>query len=150
MTRLRSWKTSPVKAFQHKTAEHEKRRATPRGESYATSRRILCCLSQPEADAGCCRCASCRLHTKGGPLRFTAQGYTELVDAFYRIARDRENKIDIPTGGRGEFIGPDGPRDHSKIWRDANLIFDRASFCRIHGSWSFLPTGEGDYWSSDL
>jgi PAS domain S-box-containing protein len=89
-------------------------------------------------------------HTKGGPLRFTAQGYTELVDAFYRIARDRENKIDIPTGGRGEFIGPDGPGDHSKIWRDANLIFDRASFCRIHGSWSFLPTGEGDYWSSDL
>jgi pyridoxine 4-dehydrogenase len=26
------------KAFQHKTAEYEKRRATPRGESYATSR----------------------------------------------------------------------------------------------------------------
>ena len=89
-------------------------------------------------------------HTKCGPFKFTAQGHTELVDAFYRIARDRENKIDIPTGGRGEFIGPDGPGDHSKIWRDANLIFDRASFCRIHGSWSFLPTGEGDYWSSDL
>jgi hypothetical protein len=48
-------------------------------------------------------------HTKGGPFRFTAQGYTELVDAFYRIAQDRENKIVIPTGGRGEFIRPDGP-----------------------------------------
>ena len=24
-----------------------------------------------------------------------------------------------------------GRRDHSKIWQEANLIFDRASFCRI-------------------
>ena len=89
-------------------------------------------------------------HTKCGPFKFTAQGHTELVDAFYRIAQDRENKIVIPTGGRGEFIGPDGPEGPLKDLAGCESIFDRASFCRIHGSWSFLPTGEGDYWSSDL
>jgi enoyl-CoA hydratase/carnithine racemase len=44
------------------------------------------------------------LHTKGGPFRFTAQDHTEFVDAFYRIAQDRENKIVILTGAGGEFI----------------------------------------------
>jgi enoyl-CoA hydratase/carnithine racemase len=43
-------------------------------------------------------------HTNGGPLIFTAQDHTEFVDAFYRIAQDRSNKIVILTGTRGEFI----------------------------------------------
>lgn len=43
-------------------------------------------------------------HTHGGPLIFTAQDHTEFVDAFYRIAQDRANKIVILTGVRGEFI----------------------------------------------
>src|SRR5260370_1546035 len=43
-------------------------------------------------------------HTKGGPFRFTAQDHTEFVDAFYRIAQDRENKIVILTGAGGEVI----------------------------------------------
>jgi enoyl-CoA hydratase/carnithine racemase len=43
-------------------------------------------------------------HSKGGPFRFTAQDHTEFVDAFYRIAQDRENKIVILTGAGGEFI----------------------------------------------
>ena len=43
-------------------------------------------------------------HTKGGPFTFTAQDHTELVDAFYRIAQDRVNKIVILTGAAGEFI----------------------------------------------
>src|SRR3989441_7763312 len=43
-------------------------------------------------------------HTEGGPFRFTAQDHTEFVDAFYRIAQDRENKIVILTGAGGEFI----------------------------------------------
>ena len=43
-------------------------------------------------------------HTKGGPFTFTAQDHTELVDAFYRIAQDRANKIVILTGTGGEFI----------------------------------------------
>lgn len=43
-------------------------------------------------------------NTKGGPLIFTAQDHTEFVDAFYRIAQDRDNKIVILTGAGGEFI----------------------------------------------
>ena len=45
-----------------------------------------------------------RFHTGGGPFVFTAQDHTELVDAFYRIAQDRANKIVILTGTGGEFI----------------------------------------------
>jgi enoyl-CoA hydratase/carnithine racemase len=43
-------------------------------------------------------------HSKGGPFRFAAQDHTEFVDAFFRIAQDRENKIVILTGAGGEFI----------------------------------------------
>src|SRR3981081_379030 len=43
-------------------------------------------------------------HSNGGPFRFTAQDHTEFVDAFYRIAQDRENKIVILTGAGGGFI----------------------------------------------
>src|SRR5947208_15603151 len=43
-------------------------------------------------------------HSNGGPFRFTAQDHTEFVDAFYRIAQDRGNKIVILTGAGGEFI----------------------------------------------
>jgi hypothetical protein len=43
-------------------------------------------------------------HTNGGPLTFTAQDHTEYVDAFYRIAQDRANKIVILTGvGENSF-----------------------------------------------
>jgi enoyl-CoA hydratase/carnithine racemase len=44
------------------------------------------------------------LHSNGGPFTFTAQDHTELVDGFYRIAQDRENKIVILTGAGGDFI----------------------------------------------
>jgi len=43
-------------------------------------------------------------HTDGKPFIFTAQDHTDLVDAFYRIAQDRANKIVIFTGTGGEFI----------------------------------------------
>lgn len=43
-------------------------------------------------------------HTKGGPLKFTAPDHTDFVEAFYRIAQDRANKIVILTGAGGEFI----------------------------------------------
>src|SRR5438105_14893539 len=42
--------------------------------------------------------------TNGGPFVFTAQDHTEFVDAFYRIAQDRANKVVIFTGAGGEFI----------------------------------------------
>ena len=44
------------------------------------------------------------LHSNGEPLTFTAQDHTDFVDAFYRIAQDRANKIVILTGTGGEFI----------------------------------------------
>ncbi len=44
------------------------------------------------------------LHTNGGPLTFTAQDHTDFVEAFYRIAQDRENKVVILTGAGGDFI----------------------------------------------
>ncbi len=40
----------------------------------------------------------------GGPFVFTAQDHTGFIDAFYRIAQDRANKIVILTGAGGEFI----------------------------------------------
>ena len=43
-------------------------------------------------------------HSNGGPFTFPAQDHTELVDAFYRIAQDRANKIVILTGAGGDFI----------------------------------------------
>jgi enoyl-CoA hydratase/carnithine racemase len=43
-------------------------------------------------------------HTDGGPLTFTAQDHTDFVEAFYRIAQDRANKIVILTGAGGDFI----------------------------------------------
>lgn len=43
-------------------------------------------------------------NSNGGPLTFTAQDHTDFVDAFYRIAQDRGNKIVILTGAGGDFI----------------------------------------------
>src|SRR5271163_418040 len=43
-------------------------------------------------------------HTNGGPFIMTAPSHTEFVDAFYRIAQDRANKIVILTGAGGDFI----------------------------------------------
>ena len=45
-----------------------------------------------------------QFHTNNGPLTFTAQDHTDFVDAFYRIAQDRANKIVIVTGMAGQFI----------------------------------------------
>src|SRR6266478_8727556 len=43
-------------------------------------------------------------HTNDRSFTFTAQDHTEFVDAFYRIAQDRANKIVILTGAGGDFI----------------------------------------------
>jgi enoyl-CoA hydratase/carnithine racemase len=43
-------------------------------------------------------------HSNGGPFIMSAQAHTEFIDAFYRIAQDRANKIVIMTGAGGEFI----------------------------------------------
>src|SRR3989441_373915 len=43
-------------------------------------------------------------HSNGGPFIMSAKAHTEFVDAFYRIAQDRANKIVILTGAGGDFI----------------------------------------------
>src|ERR1700683_1955491 len=43
-------------------------------------------------------------HSNGGPFIMSAQAHTEFVDAFYRIAQDRANKIVILTGAGGQVI----------------------------------------------
>src|SRR5437016_8415176 len=39
-----------------------------------------------------------QFHSDGGAFIMTARAHTEFVDAFYRIAQDRANKIVILTG----------------------------------------------------
>lgn len=64
-------------------------------------------------------------HSNGGPLTFTAQDHTQVVDAFYRISQDRENKIVILTGAGGEFIiGVD--------WPSFGNVADPAVWSQIH------------------
>jgi enoyl-CoA hydratase/carnithine racemase len=49
-------------------------------------------------------------HSNSGPLAFTALDHADFVDAFSRIAQDRENRIVILTGTDGAFIpGMDFP-----------------------------------------
>src|SRR5260370_13281593 len=45
-----------------------------------------------------------QFHSDGGPLTFTAEAHTEVVDAFYRISQDRANKIVILTGAGEDFM----------------------------------------------
>jgi enoyl-CoA hydratase/carnithine racemase len=45
-----------------------------------------------------------RFHSNGGPLVFTGQTHTDLVDAFYAISRDRANQVVILTGTGDEWI----------------------------------------------
>jgi len=64
-------------------------------------------------------------HSKAGPFTFTAQDHTELVDAFYRIAQDRANKIVILTGAGGDFItGVD--------WSSFGNVADPGTWSQIH------------------
>ena len=64
-------------------------------------------------------------HSNGGPLTFTAQAHTEVVDAFYRISQDRGNKIVILTGAGGEFItGVD--------WSSFGNVADPGVWSQVH------------------
>jgi enoyl-CoA hydratase/carnithine racemase len=65
------------------------------------------------------------LHNNGGPLTFTAEAHTEVVDAFYRISQDRANKIVILTGAGGDFmIGVD--------WSSFTNVSDPGVWSQIH------------------
>jgi hypothetical protein len=56
-----------------------------------------------------------QFHTEGGPFTFTARDRAEFVEAFYRIAQDRANKIVVLTGTGGEFI-PASTSHLSGLW----------------------------------
>ena len=70
------------------------------------ARRMVCQTPQPDHFAPCHSLKLTRdgngvpvvEFSSGGSFTFTAQGPTALVDAFYRIALDRENKIVILSG----------------------------------------------------
>lgn len=64
-------------------------------------------------------------NSNGGPLTFTAQDHTDFVEAFYRIAQDRQNKIVILTGAGGQFIpgidfGSFGNVADPDVWSQVN------------------------------
>src|SRR5580658_9583770 len=64
-------------------------------------------------------------HSNGGPCTFSALHHTEVVDAFHRIAQDRENKIVILTGAGGDFIiGVD--------WSSFGEVSDPGVWSQIH------------------
>src|SRR6266571_3704249 len=66
-----------------------------------------------------------QFHSDGGPLTFTAQAHTEVVEAFYRISQDRANKIVILTGAGGDFmIGVD--------WSSYTTLFRSDVWSQIH------------------
>src|ERR1700723_4283240 len=66
-----------------------------------------------------------QFHSNGGPLTFTAQAHTEVVDAFYRISQDRANKIVILTGAGGDFmVGVD--------WQSFKNVSDPGVWSQIH------------------
>ena len=66
-----------------------------------------------------------QFHSNEGPLTFTAEAHTEVVDAFYRISQDRANKIVILTGAGGDFmIGVD--------WSSFSNVSDPGVWSQTH------------------
>src|SRR6202007_2962908 len=66
-----------------------------------------------------------QFHSNGGPLTFTAEAHTEVVDGFYRISQDRANKIVILTGAGGDFMtGVD--------WASFKDVSDPGVWSQIH------------------
>src|SRR2546428_11659500 len=71
-------------------------------------------------------------HSNGGPFTFTAQDHTEFVDAFYRIAQDRGNKIVILTGAGGGLLPQN---DFSCFGHGA----DPGALSPVHDAGALLP-----------
>jgi enoyl-CoA hydratase/carnithine racemase len=63
-------------------------------------------------------------HTNGGPFIMTAQSHTEFVEAFYRIAQDRANKIVILTGAGGFITDVD--------WSSFGDVTDPGVWSQVH------------------
>jgi enoyl-CoA hydratase/carnithine racemase len=63
-------------------------------------------------------------HSNGGPFIMTAQSHTEFVEAFYRIAQDRANKIVILTGAGGFITDVD--------WSSFGDVADPGVWSQVH------------------
>lgn len=72
-----------------------------------------------------------RFTTKNGPIVFTGKDHHDFVDAFSRIAQDRDNKVVILTGTSNEFFaqidGPSlgditNPREWDKTWWEGQQV----------------------------
>lgn len=85
------------------------------------------------------------LHKNGGPLTFTAQDHESLVDAFYDVSRDRDNKIVILTGAGGDFIPSidfqsfgdvSDPDVWSKVHDEGTQILENIANVRVPMIWA--------------
>jgi enoyl-CoA hydratase/carnithine racemase len=85
------------------------------------------------------------LHTAGGPMIFTAAEHETLVDAFYDVSRDRQNKIVILTGAGGDFMpGIDfttfgdvsDPDVWSKVHDEGTQILENIANIRVPVIWA--------------
>jgi enoyl-CoA hydratase/carnithine racemase len=85
------------------------------------------------------------LQRNGQPLVFTAQDHESLVDAFYDVARDRENKVVILTGTGGDFMpGIDfasfgdvsDPDVWSKVHDEGTQILENIANIRVPVIWA--------------
>src|SRR5438094_8017239 len=66
------------------------------------------------------------LHTDGQSLRWGFLPHGELPEVFHDIGTDRENRVVILTGTRGEFSGPRAtPRTSSFPTRPSTERIDR-------------------------
>lgn len=72
-----------------------------------------------------------RFTTDNGPIVFTGQDHHDFVEAFSRIAQDRNNKVVILTGTGNEFFaqinGPSlgditNPREWDKTWWEGQQV----------------------------
>src|SRR4029077_4161194 len=85
------------------------------------------------------------LHNEGGPMTFTAQDHESFVDAFYDVARDRDNKVVILTGAGGDFMpgidfGSFGdvsdPDVWSKVHDEGTQIVENIANIRVPMIWA--------------
>jgi enoyl-CoA hydratase/carnithine racemase len=85
------------------------------------------------------------LHSKGGPLTFTAAEHEAFVDAFYDVSRDRANKVVILTGAGGDFMPAidfpsfgdvSDPDVWSKVHDEGTQIMENIANIRVPMVWA--------------
>lgn len=74
-----------------------------------------------------------RLHTDGGPLRWTLDVQKELGEAFRAVGSDLANRVIVLTGTGDEFTGPRLDPDAHGFFHDADLTPSGAAFVFRNG-----------------